>query len=157
MKIKKLVKELKKQGRVKLVQRSDNIPNSYLKKSENSLKAAKILLKQGLLEESLSMSYYSMYNKLLCLLYKIGIKSESHLFSVYVLKEIFNFDNTEILFAKKERIHKQYYPNLNLIKKDALEMIKLSENFSEKLGLFIDKISLEDIEKYRNKLRELIK
>jgi len=157
MKIKKLIKELKKQGRLKLIQESEYVSESYSKKSKNSFKAAKILLNQKLIEESISMSYYSMYNKLLSLLYKIGIKSENHFLSIYILKEVFNFDNENILFAKKERINKQYYPNSNLTKKDAKEMIKLSEKFIEELEFFMDKISLNDIKNYRNKFREIFK
>jgi len=157
MKTKKLIKELKKQGRIKLMQESDNIASSYFEKSNNSLKAAKILLKQKLVEESISMSYYAMYNKLLSLLYKVGIKSENHFFSIHVLKYVFNFDNKDMLFAKKERINKQYYSNSNLVEKDAKEMVKLSEKFIEEMDLFIDKISLEDIDNYKKKFRELIK
>ena len=52
------------------------------------------------------MSYYAMYNKLLSLLYKIGIKSENHFFSIFILKEIFDFDNELIVYAKKERIQR---------------------------------------------------
>ena len=135
MKIKKLIKELKKRGKIKLIQESKDIAKSYFEKSKNSFKAAKILLNQKLIEESISMSYYAMYNKLLSLLYKIGIKSENHFFSIYILKEVFDLDNKDILFAKKERINKQYYPNSNLVKKDAKELIKLSESFIEKLDL----------------------
>jgi len=157
MKIERLIKKLEKQGKIKLVGESIEVAESYSKKSENSFKAAKILLKQKLVEESVSMSYYAMYNKLLSLLYRVGIKSESHFFGIYALKEIFNFDNREILFAKKERINKQYYPNLNSVEKDAVEMIKLSGDFIEELDFFIDRISLKDIKSFKNKFRELIK
>ena len=157
MNIKKLIREINRQGKIKIVQESKDVAESYSEKSKNSLKAAKILLKQELVEESISMSYYSMYNKLLSLLFRVGIKSENHFFSIYILKEIFGFDNRDILFAKKERINKQYYTNTNLVKEDAKEMIKLSENFIEELEFFIDKISLEDVRNYKNKFKELIK
>lgn len=149
MNIGKLIKTLQKQEKIKIVEPSEEICQSYREKSKNSIRAGKILLKEGLIEESISMSYYGMYNELLGLLYKTGIKSENHFFSIYALKEIFGFDNKDILFAKKERINKQYYSNSGLSEREAKEMAVLAENFIEDLEIFMDKISLDDIEEYR--------
>ncbi|MCR4327266.1 MAG: DNA-binding protein [Nanoarchaeota archaeon] len=157
MNVKKLIKELKKQEKIKLVEPNENVSKSYLEKSRNSLKAGKILLSQNLVEESISMSYYGMYNKLLSLLYKVGIKSENHFFSIFVMKEVFNFENKEILFAKKERINKQYYANSNLMVEDAKEMVDISEDFCDNLGSFINRVSIEKVKEYRNKFLALIK
>ncbi len=64
------MKTLKK---LKLVESSEEIKLSYLEKSDNSLRSAKILHKNNLFENSVSMSYYVMYNSLTSLLFKIGI------------------------------------------------------------------------------------
>ncbi len=157
MNFKKFVRELQRQGKVKLIQGSLDVSLSYAQKSKNSYKAAKILFKQGLIEESISMSYYSMYNKLLSLLYRVGIKSENHSFSINLLKGIFGFENKQIIFAKKERIDKQYYPNFKLTNNDAKNLIDIAEEFNAELDLFIDKISIEELKSYRTKLKELLK
>ena len=75
------------------------------------LKSAKILFQSQLYENSTSEAYYCMYNSLLLLLFKIGIKSENHSASIILFDKL--FDNKEMVkiisWAKEERIDKQYY------------------------------------------------
>lgn len=72
---------------------------SYLMKAENCLKSAKILFQGQLYENSISEAYYCMYNSLLSLLFKIGIKSENHSASVIIFDKLFNQPElTKILF-----------------------------------------------------------
>ena len=70
--------QLKREDKLKLVEPSDEIKEAYFQKSANCLKSARVLLKNDLYENSISMSYYAMYNSLLALLYKTGIKCENH-------------------------------------------------------------------------------
>ena len=69
--------KLKKDGKLESVEPSEEICSSYLKKADDCLKSAKILLKNDLYENSVSMTYYAMYNSLTALLFKIGIKCET--------------------------------------------------------------------------------
>jgi len=154
--MKKLIKSLIKKGIVCLVESSKEISKSYKQKSKNALKAAKVLATQDLVEESISMSYYSMYNLVLSLFFLVGIKSENHSASIFILKELFCLDNSSLLFAKKERINKQYYPNFNVSLKDAKDMIEMSGDFIVILEAFIDKVSLQDIKAYRSKFLRLV-
>ena len=108
------------------------------------------------LEESVSLAYYSMYNILTSLLFKIGIKSTNHSGGIILLKEIFGIDNSKIEFAKKERIDKQYYADFKITKKDAEDMIKTAEGFNAVLREFIDNLNNEDIERYGDNLREIL-
>jgi uncharacterized protein (UPF0332 family) len=105
------LKKLRKTGKLELVESSEEMKLSYLTKSENCLKSSKILFQNKLYENSTSEAYYSIYNSLLALLFKIGIKSENHSASIILFEKLFN--NKELakiaLWAKEERIDKQYY------------------------------------------------
>lgn len=90
---------------------SENLKISYLKKAEDCLKSAKILYQNRLYENATAEAYYCMYNSLLALLFKAGIKSTNHAGSILVFKKLFG--NSElagvISKAKGERIDKQYH------------------------------------------------
>ena len=49
--------ELMAEGKLELVEPSGDIARSYVRKAENSLKSARVLLQNSLLEDSISMSY----------------------------------------------------------------------------------------------------
>lgn len=149
--------KIKKEGKLEMVEPNDNIKDSYLQKSESYLMSAKILFKNNKLEESISMAYYSMYYVLTALLFKTGIKCENHFVSIYLLREIFNIDNLDIAFAKKERIDKQYYVDFSITKNDVELMIEAAKKFLNKLNDFISKINNEDIVKYRRKFADILK
>ena len=102
----RFLNKIKDEGKLKIVEPSQEIAEDYLRKSESHLESAKILLNSGKLEESVSMAYYGMYHSLISLLFKCGIKSENHSTSIFILKELFHQDNLakEISFGKKERI-----------------------------------------------------
>ena len=87
--------KLKKEGKLKLVEPSGNVTSSYVQKAENSLKSAKILLENNQIENSVPIAYYSMYNMLTALLFKIGIKCENHTGAIILLKDLFGIDNTK--------------------------------------------------------------
>jgi len=150
--------KLKKQGKIEVVEPSENICNSYIKKAENSLKSAKILLQNNLYENSVSLSYYAMYNSLTALLFKIGIKCENHSGSIILLKNLFGRVDLHrtIKFAKKERIDKQYYVDFTLTKESAIDLLKKAEDFLVKIKLVIKNISNEDIQKLREKLKYIL-
>lgn len=124
---------------------------SYLMKSENCLKSSRILFQSQLYENSISEAYYCMYNSLLSLLFKIGIKSENHSASVILFDKLFNRpDLTKIVsWAKEERIDKQYYVETQQIikatKESCNEMILKAEDFLIKMKLLINEISSEKI------------
>lgn len=127
-----------------------------MKKSASYLESAKLLLKNNKLEEAISMAYYSMYYSLLALLFRVGIKSENHTASILLLKEIFGLDNSKILRAKKERIDKQYYVDFKVVKEDVKDLIKTAEDFNAVIFDFLEKLSLDEIEKTRKKFKEVI-
>ena len=111
MKKSSFLNKLKRKKIILLVEPSREIASSYLNKSGSSLKAAKLLLKEDLLEESVSMIYYATYYCLLAFLFKCGIKSENHTASILLLKIALKEPKLSemLLEIKKERIDKQYY------------------------------------------------
>ena len=157
------LKKLKRKGIMGLVEPSEEMKSSYLIKAENCLKSAKILFQSQLYENSTSEAYYCMYNSLLALLFKIGIKCENHSASIILFDKL--FENKEMVkiisWAKGERIDKQYYVETQQIvkvtKESCNEMIIKAEDFLVKMKLLINELSNEKINSVRvdfNKLFE---
>lgn len=144
----KFIEKLILKEKIKLNEPSLDISNSYKIKSKNSLKAAKILDSQQLYEESISMSYYSMFHITQSLLFRIGIKCENHSATIILLKELFKIDNSKISYAKEERIDKQYYIDFELTKDDSKELIKIAEEFNTKIYEFIENLNNKLTQKY---------
>lgn len=148
-------------GKLELVEPSEEICKSYLEKADNCFKSAKLLLQNSLYENSISMSYYAMYNSLTALLFKAGIKCENHAGSILLLKRL--FDKTGLFkiisFAKKERIDKQYYvfskQDTDLIKESAESMLSDAENFLIQIKLLIKNSRIMEIEKLRESFKAL--
>lgn len=147
--------ELHGEGKIKLVEPSEEIKESYLEKSESYLASAKLLLHNNKLEEAVSLAYYSMYYSLLALLFRVGIKSENHAASIILLKELFGLDNKKIYRAKKERIDKQYYVGFKVAKSDVVELIKTAEEFDSEILDFLEKLNNERIVEARNKFKSI--
>ena len=136
--------KLFKERKLELVETSDEIKESYLEKSESCLISSKILFDNDRLEESVGLAYYSMYNAVLALFFKCGIKCENHAASIILLKEVFDFDNTNLSEAKKERIDKQYYVGFEVTKDDVKKAIEVTEDFNHGLLDFISKVNNEN-------------
>ena len=155
--MKELLNKLERDGKVRIVEPSEEICKSYGGKSVSNMISAKILLENNRLEESVSLIYYSMYNLVLALLFKIGVKSEVHLASIFLLKEVFGLDNNDIIEAKKERIDKQYYTGFKIEKKEVVKGIETAEDFNRNLNGFILGLNNQKIEEFRNKMEELLR
>jgi len=143
------------EGKLQLVNSSEEIKDSYIKKSESNIISAKILLENNKLEESVSLVYYSMYHMLTALLFKVGIKCENHSASIILLKELFSIDNSGIFFAKKERVDKQYYTDFYVTKQEVIESVKTAEDFNKRLLDFISKLNNQKIKEYKEKFKML--
>ena len=145
------IEQLIKEEKIKIVELSKEISDSYNDKSRNSLKAAKVLLQQDLFAEAVSMAYYSMYRKATSLFYLTGIKCENHTATIMLLKELFKINNRELFIAKKERVDKQYYTTFTINKYQVIESIRIAEKFISEIDLFIDKMTNQE----RNRFKEV--
>jgi len=154
---------LEKEGKIKLVDSSEEIKTSYLEKAENSLKSAKVLLQNDLYENSVTMSYYVMYNSLTALLYKTGIKCENHTGSILLLNLLFNQENLskKLLSAKEERIDKQYYVSskeeFQLNRESTEETMKNAEDFLIDVKVIIEETGNTKIKEQRLIFSELVR
>lgn len=148
--------KLKNEEKLKMVEPSEEIKESYIKKSESNASAAKLLLDNNLLEEAVSIAYYSMYNLLLALLFKAGIKSENHNASIILLNKIFNKNNELISEAKKERIDKQYYVDFKLTGEEVIDAIKIAEEFNAEMSDYLSKITNDELKEARMKFKQLL-
>ncbi len=154
----KFLNKLKKEGKLELVEPSDDICSSYSEKSAHCLKAAQLLLQHNLYENSIGQSYYAMYNQLLALLFNVGIKSENHSSSILLLKLLFDEDVLYKIIsdAKKERIDKQYYVTTEkdeITKEIAGELLNNTEDFVLKMKVVINNLSNDSIDKLREKFK----
>lgn len=151
----KFLNKLKKEKKLELVEPSEEICDSYSQKSSDCLKSAKLLLKNNLYENSIGMSYYAMYNLLLALLFRVGIKCENHGGSILLLKLLFEEDDLYKLIsdAKKERIDKQYYVTAEkdeITKEIADELLNNAEDFVLKIKAVIKNLSNDSIEELKD-------
>lgn len=150
--------KLKKEGRLEIVENSEQISLSYEKKSIECREVSNLAFNNGYFESAITQSYYSMYNNVLSLFFKCGIKCENHSAAAILLKDFFKQNDLYILFskAKTERIDKQYYvtpfQDNPVTKESAKEMISIAMQFNPQLIAFKNNLRLEEIKKIREKL-----
>ena len=154
IKISFLVK-LAKEKKLFAVEPSKEICDAYIQRSNESLSSAKVLIKIGNLKDGVGLAYYSMYHILLAVLFRIGIKSETHASSIILLKVVFGIDNAIISKAKSERVDKQYYVDFSITFEEANKSIKIAEEFITELNNLIAKLNEEKIKEYHEKAVEL--
>ena len=147
---------LHEEGKLRIVEPSEEMKQAYLEKSFASMKSGEILLQNSLLENSVPMAYYSMYNIVMALFFKVGIKCENHAGSIMLLKELFMIDNSKIEFAKNERVDKQYYVDFKITMKEVENLISIAKDFNSKLYGFIDRMTNKDVNNFRESLRKML-
>src|SRR3990167_1462213 len=92
--------KLRREKKIQVVEPSAEVAEAYLRKSEKSLKSAKVTSDIENYEDSVALAYYSMYYSLLALLFRTGIKCENHTGAIILLQEVFSIDNKAISKAK---------------------------------------------------------
>ena len=143
--------KLHREGKLKLVEPSEEIKTAYLERADESMSSAKALLKMGNLKDAVALSYYAMYHVLLALLFRTGIKCENHTASIILLKETFSMDDSSIMKAKSERVDKQYYVDFEITKEEVLESVRAAEEFIADVTDRIERLSEDEIKDYRRK------
>ncbi|MDP2672495.1 MAG: HEPN domain-containing protein [Nanoarchaeota archaeon] len=161
MKSSNFLNKLKTEKLLNLVEPSDEISKSYLIKSDKCIQVAKLAYDAGIYENAVSEAYYSIYNAVMSLFFKCGIKCENHSGAVIIIKEIFNLDKLHAIFLefKKDRIDNQYYlPILgteSVNKEKCSERIKTAQNFNAELKAHIGRISIQQINDLRTKFEKI--
>jgi uncharacterized protein (UPF0332 family) len=153
--------KLKKEGKLEIVEISKEMSTSYEKKGIECREVAKLTFNSNYFESAITQSYYSMYNNLLSLFFKCGIKCENHSASAIILRDIFNQKELyeEFSKAKEERIDKQYYTPASqstpLTKEFANQTINLMTSFNPKIIALKINLNSEEINKIREKINSL--
>jgi len=146
--------KLVKQKKIVLVESSEEISQSYLVDSKSYFSSARILFLENKLKEVTQLVYFSVYYSVLSLLFKVGIKSETHFGSIILLKEIFNIDNSFPLFLMKKRVG-TYYPDFKIENKLLEELMSNAEEFNSIIFDFISKLDLSKINLCRKNFSEV--
>lgn len=89
-------------------------------------------------------------------MFRVGIKSENHTISIWLLKELFEIDNKSIKNAKKERIEKQYYVDSKALEQEVKDLTRDTEDFITLIFNFIETLKQDDIDRFRNKARKIL-
>ena len=161
MKKSNFLTKLRKKDSLKLVEPSEEISKSYLIKSDKCIRVAKLAYEAEIYENAVSEAYYSIYNTIMSLFFKCGIKCENHSGSVILIKDLFNLDKFYLIFSefKKDRIDNQYYiPILDtepVDKEKCNERIATAQRFNAELRAYTGKLTLQEINNIRNKLEEI--
>lgn len=162
MKTSDFLNKLKKEGKLELVESSEEMSLSYEKKSVECREVANLAFNNGYFESAITQSYYSMYNNVLSLFFKCGVKCENHSATAILLRDFFNQKELYSVFlkAKEERIDKQYYitpaQNNPITKNSAKEMISTAVKFNLKIIAFKNYLKIEEIKKVREKIKKEI-
>lgn len=153
--------KLKVEGSLKLQDPSENISSSYLVKSEKCIKVARLAFDAGIYENSVSEAYFSIYNTVLSLFFKCGMKCENHSAAVILIKKLFNLHEQYKIFSKlkKERIDNQYYvpddEDEPITKNRCEKIINEAKRFNAGLRSYMGKLKVEDIGQIRKKISEI--
>ncbi len=83
--------KLKAEKSLQLVEPSEEIANSYLTKRDKCIQVAQLAYDAGIYENAVSEAYYSIYNSVLALFYKCGIKCENHSGAVLLQRNFLTF------------------------------------------------------------------
>lgn len=151
--------KLKKEGSLKLVEPSDEISKSYLMKSDKCIKVAELAYNADIYENSVSEAYYSIYNSVLSLFFKCGIKCENHSGAVILIKELFVLNYLYFIFSefKKDRIDNQYYIPIvgtePINKLQCAKRIKTAKEFNMQIRAYSDNLKLQEINSLREKFK----
>src|SRR3989339_998789 len=92
--------KLRKEGKLEIIEGSEQIALSYEKKGIECREVANLAFNNGYFESAITQSYYSMYNNVLSLFFKCGIKCENHSAAAIILKEFFSQKELYSAFSK---------------------------------------------------------
>ncbi|MCK5282094.1 MAG: HEPN domain-containing protein [Nanoarchaeota archaeon] len=149
---------LKAKNGLELIKPNEDLTKAYLKKAENSLRAAATLKDNK--DWEISSSYYTMYFSLYAILMKIGIKCEIHSCTIsfmhHFLNKYFTDEEIELIEkSQKARIDTQYYSDRNISDELYKRMINNTALFLAKCKEILNKINEDSIQKIRDDLEKV--
>jgi uncharacterized protein (UPF0332 family) len=153
--------KLKRENYLELIEPSEEISKSYLIKSDKCIEVAKLAYNAKIYENAISEAYYSIYNSVLSLFFKCGIKCKNHSASVLLIENLFQLDKLYPIFSdfKKDRIDNQYYVSTTqtepINKEKCNEKIKIAKEFNIRLKTYSINLNLEKINDIRKRFNDI--
>lgn len=143
---------------IRIVKVSDNLLKAYLRKASDALKSMEVNAEAGIVEWTVSASYYAKYFAVYALLSKIGVKCEIHDCTIELFDYLFHNIVPanliqELRQSKEDRIETQYYTQE--IKVDLEQLMDQTKNFVLEIEKVIDGLNSERIMQLQKKLKEL--
>ena len=148
---------MKAKNGLELIEPNEDLTSAYLKKAEDSLRAASVLRDNN--DWEISSSYYTMYFSLYAILMNIGVKCEIHSCTISFMKEFLNkhFTHEEIDLVEKSqkaRIDTQYYSDRNISDKLYVRIKNDTAFFLVKCKNALNDLTEQEINDIRNKIKE---
>lgn len=120
--------------------------DSYLKRADKSIKAARLLFDNELYEDSMSRTYYAMHYaaRAALLTEKLSPKTHRGIISEFGNKlvrmgNLSKKELSELSSGLRYRIKSDYEPDFEIEKADLTEQISNAEDFIEKIKKFVTK------------------
>ena len=140
---------------LKIVEPNEEIALSYLGEAEKTLSKIKNLIEEDDFVWASVRIYYCAYYSLYSLLQRIGVKSENHDCSIWLVKRLLDKDFIEdIISFKEDRINSQYYLKTGQ-KEKLFGFYSKVKNFYLDFREIVENLTDEDIKNYINKIKEL--
>lgn len=150
---------LKQKKGIRLVTPNDNLCKQFLNKARSSLNMLDAAVERNENEWIITTAYYARYFSLYALLQKCGIKSEIHDCSIEAFKLFIDIGAmnknllSDISSSKDLRIGTQYYVSGTIERTKLEENVKSAREFVLVLEEFIEKISKEQIDIIRRRIK----
>ncbi len=144
----------KKSSGISLVEPGKNLADSFILKSEDSLKE---VTNSQSKDWKIITAYYAMYQALYAVLARIGVKCEIHECTIKFMRKFLSkyFTEEECDFIKTScnaRNNVQYYTNKNIEDSQRDLMIKKTPEFVVKCKNILQKITEQDINSVREEV-----
>ncbi|MFH1641899.1 MAG: HEPN domain-containing protein [Nanoarchaeota archaeon] len=141
---------------IELIETNENLIKAYIRKAEDSLRAATSLKDNK--DWEISSSYYAMYFSLYAILMKVGIKCEIHSCTISFMKNFLNdyFTDEEtnlIDKSQKARIDAQYYSDRNISDELYRRITDNTSLFIAKCKNILNELNEKEIENLRERLK----
>lgn len=127
--------------------------DKYIRKAEDKIKAAELLLEKRFFDDSVSRAYYSMYHatRAVLLIKDLSPKTHKGLISQFGLEFVSKGYLDKLLgkaisFVKEAREKADYEPLITFKQKEAREVLNKAKNFLEKVKEFLDEVKKGEIE-----------
>ena len=148
---------LRQKNGIELTEPNEDLAKAYIKKAEDSLRAAFNLKDNP--DWEISSSYYTMYFSLYTVLMKIGVKCEIHSCTIAFMKEFltehYSKEDIDLIEkAQKARIDAQYYSDRSISDELYQKIQQQRALFLAKSKDVLNQLNEKIIIKIRSKLKE---